>query len=216
MQRVLAGVLFFCFKSFGQQKIYNSEPVVSLTENNILYKCYDNPITISTGDKKGLTVQVKNGILRKTKVPGEYTLRPDSTKWTTELILKQGNFERTFEFRNRFFPENITYGIIGGCDNCAFYSLAGVYVYIKDFGHNIPFRVDSFLVVRPIGDTVEKHMNQGAHWDATAEVWLKTAKKGTTAIEISRVHVSCGGWSTILNEKLSIYKPEDFRPSVRD
>ena len=195
----------------AQRTVENPQPLIALSENRILYKFYDNPVEISTGNLSGLTITVEGGTLRKGKTPGQYFLRPDSTKRETLVTLRSGNYMHTSWFLCREIPfDRLRIRFIGSKGaGTGFRSLKGAYPYLRDFPAQFPFRVDWFWISRTRGDSLETHQNFGPLWDATVQQWFREVEEGTR-MKVYKMKVLLGGTYYLITEEADIYLGENI------
>ncbi|RYY66194.1 MAG: hypothetical protein EOO12_04930 [Chitinophagaceae bacterium] len=214
MRLLFTLLLAACLPAGAQQLLTNNEPLVALSGYQVVYKFFDNPVTISTGNRKGVVLSTRGGTLRKGKGPGQYYFRPDSTVWNPEIILRRGSFVRRIPFQARELP--VRYFRIrcfmdkaGGYynpfgENSDSRMAQGVFVSAEDFPMLIMPQVESFLVYRPSGDSTERHKNVGEAFDDTVLRWLRESKKGTT-LTIRYVRVRSGGGAWIMDQEYPVY-----------
>lgn len=180
----------------GQVTVTNNEPGIFYNINRYMYRFFENPITITTGNLKEVKVSVKKGTIKKGNKPGEYYVRPDDTEYfTTTVIITATNFRKEIDFELLY----ITYpdiDIVGGQrTEGVVYSLrgsTGIRLIHRPVDISGDYKIDSFFIEFTYDDSIHTtigHMNIGAEWDNSTKALLNKARSESFVL-INNVYVT--------------------------
>jgi hypothetical protein len=108
MQKIILTLLLLCSGNllWSQLRVTSPEPDVIPDSRKTLFFGYDNLVTITTGDRKDLTVSVINGRIKKADMPGKFYVWPkDYSTETVTISLTAKNFKKQIEFRVLSLPD---------------------------------------------------------------------------------------------------------------
>jgi len=198
MQKIILTLLLLCigYVLWSQLKVTSPEPDVIPDSRKTLFYGYDNLVTITTGDRKDLTVSVKNGRIKKADMPGKFYVWPnDYSTDTVTIILTSKNFKKQIEYRVLSLPDpEVDYAGQTNEDGVItnFRLTRGIRIRYERNDLFREFKIDSFTITFKDSVSEVKHKNLGSAWDIQTNSLIQNSRHGTLVI-ISEIFVSMNG-----------------------